>query len=145
MRAARESKNLNPSPRGDEFGMQVFDKMMKRSLCFLFAFSLAAAPGFPGNSTTEPPNRVADFFEDPADMTSDDNDSNPTNATLTLSGSGSRFIDDVGENNATPIRGLSGLRWGGFNAATQATVGAQPDHSIGMFNLEGLAGEGTLR
>jgi hypothetical protein len=78
---------------------------------------------------------VKEFWESPADIANDDNDLVAGNATIPIVAGG--VIDAPGAGE-TLTRGLSGLQWGGYSAATGGA------HPVQIRNIEGLLGPGTL-
>ena len=99
------------------------------------------------------PVSVVELWEDPRDVTRDDNDSggktdlaavppvglgHPTHNRVGQVDNTIDTLDALGAGEESPIQGLSGLRWGGYTAARSMSVAGGNTHDIAILNLENL-------
>lgn len=116
-----------------------------------------------GAALVRQPARAIEIWEDPGDITNDDNDGTlvggaRANDTLDLSGAPSPAtaqiprgtLDNTRPANETPRRGRSTIAggsrlfWGAFSAANSVTNSPTIDNTVRVINSEGALGAGTL-
>lgn len=138
------------------------DRLLMLALALMMTgpFTHGARAGAP---PTPQPIRVVENWEDPGDITNDDNDGTivggvRVNDTTDLSGADSPstaqiprgVLDNTGLGDESPRHGRSTLAggtrlfWGGFSAATSVTNSPSIDNTVRVLNSEGALGPGTL-